>query len=209
MWQCLNDFYHTMRDGKLDIALQKEDPITVLDNLLKKGLLYFGTTDVTMARGEGNSLINIGKFLERAIQSTDILDIKFSTLHQSNEKVMDTTYWKYLLMSIAGYELYLKTYRSGFEAANVVEQIVLNDRFPRSIIYSITRLHRYFERLKNDGNTVAFDHINFLIGKVKSNVQFSKAQSLTDDALHLFLKQTKIDLFDVGNALSNKYFTYA
>jgi uncharacterized alpha-E superfamily protein len=209
MWQCLNDFYHTMRDGKLDIALQKEDPITVLDNLLKKGLLYFGTTDVTMARGEGNSLINIGKFLERAIQSTDILDIKFSTLNQSNEKVMDTTYWKYLLMSIAGYELYLKTYRSGFEAANVVEQIVLNDRFPRSIIYSITRLHRYFERLKNDGNTVAFDHINFLIGKVKSNVQFSKAQSLTDDALHLFLKQTKIDLFDVGNALSNKYFTYA
>jgi uncharacterized alpha-E superfamily protein len=209
MWQCLNDFYHTMRDGKLDIALQKEDPISVLDNLLKKGLLYFGTTDVTMARGEGNSLINIGKFLERAIQSTDILDIKFSTLHQSDEKVMDTTYWKYLLMSIAGYELYLKTYRSGFEAANVVEQIVLNDRFPRSIIYSITRLHRYFERLKNDGNTVAFDHINFLIGKVKSNVQFSKAQSLTDDALHLFLKQTKTDLFDVGNALSNKYFTYA
>ena len=64
MWQCLNDFYHTMRDPMLEKALQREDPISTLDNLLKKGLLYFGTTDVTMARGEGNSFINIGKYLK-------------------------------------------------------------------------------------------------------------------------------------------------
>lgn len=64
MWQCLNDFYHTMRDGQLEVLLQKEDPVTVLDNLLKKACWYFGTTDVTMARGEGNAFINIGKFLE-------------------------------------------------------------------------------------------------------------------------------------------------
>jgi len=38
-------------------------------------------------------------------------------------------------MSISGYELYLKTYRSGFEARNVVEQVVLNRNFPRSAIY--------------------------------------------------------------------------
>jgi uncharacterized alpha-E superfamily protein len=210
MWQCLNDFYHTMRDERLEKMLQKDDPVTILDNLLKKGLLYFGTTDVTMARGEGNSLINIGKFLERAIQSTDILDVKFSNLQQhAPDKVVDTTYWKYLLMSIAGYELYLKTYRSGFEAANVVEQIVLNDRFPRSLIYSINRLHRYFERLENDGNAAAFSQINFLIGKVKSNVQFSTAHTVNDGELHLFLQQTKTSLFEIGSTLSSKYFTYA
>src|SRR5213076_1065128 len=98
MWQCLNDFYHTIRQEKFVELLQREDSITVLDTLIKQGLLYFGTTDVTMARGEGNAFINIGKFLERAIQSADILDVKFSGMHNPMDKIADTTYWKYFLM---------------------------------------------------------------------------------------------------------------
>jgi uncharacterized alpha-E superfamily protein len=209
MWQCLNDFYHTMRDSSLEQSLKKDDPVTILDHLLKKGLLYFGTTDVTMARGEGNSFINIGKYLERAIQSTDILDIKFSNLNYELAKTADTTYWKYMLMSISGYELYLKTYRSGFEAKNVVEQIVLNDQFPRSVIYSINRLHRYFERLKNDGNVAAFNQIDFMIGRIKSKVRFSTVDSITGEGLHHFLEETKGCLYEIGNTLSQKYFAYS
>jgi len=50
----------------------------VLDALIKQATLYYGTIDVTMARGEGYAFINIGKFIERATQSADILDVKFS-----------------------------------------------------------------------------------------------------------------------------------
>lgn len=209
MWQCLNDFYHTMRDWQLEEWLQKEDPVTVLDNLLKKGLLYFGTTDVTMARGEGNAFINIGKFLERAVQSTDIIDVKFSNLDYQMDKVADTTYWKYLLMSISGYELYLKTYRSGFEAKKVVEQVMLNDNFPRSVIFSVNRLQRYFERLKNDGNANAFGEIDFMIGRLKSNIRYSTVDSIAGEGLHNFLQETKSSLYEIGDALSHKYFAYS
>lgn len=209
MWQCLNEFYHAMRDPKQESALQYEDPVTVLDNLLKRGLLYFGTTDVTMARGEGNAFINIGKFLERAVQSTDILDIKFSDINYAFDKTADTTYWKYLLMSISGYELYLKTYRSGFEAGNVVEQVMLNDQFPRSVIYSVNRLHRYFERLKNDGNIEAFNHIDFMIGRLKSHIRYSTVDSIEQQGLHPFLQTTRQSLYEIGNALSKQYFAYS
>jgi uncharacterized alpha-E superfamily protein len=209
MWQCINDFYHTMRQDKLADLLQREDPITTLDNLIKQGLLYFGTTDVTMARGEGNSFINIGKFLERAMQSIDILDVKFSDMNYQMDKTIDTTYWKYFLMSISGYELYLKTYRGGFEAANVVEQIVLNEQFPRSVIYSISQLHRYFIRLKYEGNKTDFNQIDFVIGKVESKVKFSTCDSIVKEGLHTFLNQTKESLFEIGKKLSQNYFAYA
>jgi len=209
MWQCINDFYHIIRQDKLAELLQHEDPITTLDNLIKQALLYFGTTDVTMARGEGNSFINIGKFLERAMQSIDILDVKFSDMNYEMDTITDTTYWKYLLMSISGYELYLKTYRGGFEAKNVVEQIVLNDLFPRSVIYSISQLHRYFDRLKNDRNRAEFDQIDFMIGKIKSKVKFSTTDSIISEGLHLFLNDTKKGLFEIGKKLSQSYFAYA
>src|SRR6202451_2854497 len=73
LWQCLNDFYHTVRDERLVREFQKDDPVTILDILIRQGLLYYGIMDITMARGEGYAFINIGKFLERAVQSADIL----------------------------------------------------------------------------------------------------------------------------------------
>jgi uncharacterized alpha-E superfamily protein len=51
-------------------------------------------------------------------------------LNDNPDLLTDTTYWKHLLLSIGGYELYLKTYRSGFEAKNVLEQVALKQRFP-------------------------------------------------------------------------------
>ena len=138
VWQCLNEFYHIVRDEKLAQAVQVDDPITVLDKLIKQGLLYYGTTEITMARGEGMCFMSIGKYLERAIQSADILDVKFSDLSYDLEKTTDTTYWKYFLLSISGYELYLKNYRSGFEARNILDQIIFNNNFTN--IYQISIL---------------------------------------------------------------------
>jgi len=209
MWQCLNDFYHTIRQEKLVTLLQKDDPITVLDSLIKQGILYFGTTDVTMSRGEGNAFISIGKFLERAIQSADILDIKFSDMNYELEKPADTTYWKYLLMSISGYELYLKTYRSGFDAKNVMEQILLNETFPRSVIYSINHLHQYFERLKSEKNIAAYNEVNFMVGKIQSKVKFSTPAGIIHQGLHQYLTETKASLFEIGNTLNKNYFAHS
>ena len=207
LWQCLNDFYHTMRDETVVRGLYKEDPVSILDVLIRHGLLYYGITDVTMARGEGYAFINIGKFLERGVQSADILDIKFSDL-QYDAARMDTTYWKYLLLSISGYELYLKTYRTGFDARNVVEQIVLNEDFPRSVLYSVNQLRRYFERIKNDRNKEAWKTIEFMIGRIQSRVKYSTVDSIFHQGLHAYLNGLKEELYEVGNAFNQHYFAY-
>jgi len=208
LWQCLNDYYHSVRDEQLIQLLHREDPVTILDILIRHGLLYYGITDITMARGEGYAFINIGKFLERSVQSADILDIKFSDVSYDFSRA-DTTYWKYLLLSISGYELYLKTYRSGFDPKNVVEQIVLNQDFPRSVEYSVSQLHRYFQRLQSDRNVEGFKKIDFMIGKVRSRVKYSTVEAILQQGLHAYLKSIKEDLYQVGNAFNQYYFAYS
>jgi uncharacterized alpha-E superfamily protein len=207
LWQCLNDFYHTVRDEHLVRGLHKDDPVSILDILIRQGLLYYGITDITMARGEGYSFINIGKFLERAVQSADILDIKFSD-RQYDLTNTDIMYWKYFLLSVSGYELYLKTYRTGFDARNVVEQTVLNEDFPRSVLYSINQLQRYFDRLKSDRNKEAFEKIDFMIGRVRSKVKYSTVESILRQGLHPYLNGIKEELYQVGNAFNQHYFAY-
>jgi uncharacterized alpha-E superfamily protein len=207
LWQCLNDFYHMVRDERLIEWLDNDDPISVLDILIKQGLLYYGTIDITMSRGEGYAFLNLGKFIERATQSADILDVKFSDVNY-DITTADTTYWKYLLMSISGYELYLKTYRSGFEARNVVELIVLNRDFPRSVLYSINQLMRYFIRLRSDRNADSYQQIEFLIGKLKSKINYSTTDSILKQGLHEYLTEVRTELNEIGVTLNQNYFAY-
>ena len=207
LWQCLNDFYHTIREEQVVRGLYTDDPVSILDVLIRQGVLYYGITDITMARGEGYAFLNIGKFIERGVQSADILDIKFSDLQYDFTRT-DTTYWKYLLLSISGYELYLKTYRSGFDARNVVEQIILSPDFPRSILYSVNRLQLHFERLKGERNREAYQKIDFMIGKIHSRIRYSTVDSILEQGLHAYLIRVKEELYEVGNTLNQHYFAY-
>jgi uncharacterized alpha-E superfamily protein len=206
LWQCLNEYYHTVKDSRLDNAIKREDPISVLDVLIKQVMLYYGTVEITMERGEGRSFMNIGKYLERGIQSVDILDTKFGSIDDNPDLLTDTTYWKHLLLSLGGYELYLKTYREGFEAENVLEQVVLNNDFPRSVIYSVNHIQRYFERLKDEGNIDNFRELSFYIGRLQSHIKYSSVKSIKEEGLHTFLTQIRSELFGIGDALNNHYF---
>lgn len=209
LWQTLNEFYHIVRDERLALALQTKDPITSLDMLIGRAMLYYGIAESTMFRGEGLNFMNIGKYLERATQSIDILDVKFSDLSYDLDKTAEVTYWKHLLQSISGYALYLKTYRSGFEARNVVELIVFNNNYPLSIIYSVNMLDRYFERLRESSDGENFDRIRFMIGRMRSKIQYSNMQMLSEQGLHKFLTELKQDLTAIGNALNAHYFAYS
>ncbi|MDB5131387.1 MAG: hypothetical protein JWR02_1136 [Mucilaginibacter sp.] len=206
LWLCLNEYYHTVIDPKLEKSLQREDPISILDVLIKQVMLYYGTVEITMERGEGRSFMNIGKYLERAIQSVDILDTKFGSVSDNPDLLTDTSYWKHLLLSLGGYELYLKTYREGFEASNILEQVVLNNDFPRSVIYSVNNIQRYFDRLKNDSNVEDFREMSFQIGRLQSRIKYSSVRSIEQDGLHLFLTQIRSGLYGIANSLNEHYF---
>jgi uncharacterized alpha-E superfamily protein len=206
LWQCLNEYYHTVKEPKIAAGLKKDDPIGVLDILIKQVMLYYGTAEITMERGQGRSFMNIGKYLERAIQSIDILDVKYGPLNNNPNLLTDITYWKHLLMSIGGYELYQKTYRDGLEAQNVLELIILNNDFPRSVIYSVNSIQRYFDRLKNNSNVNDYREISFHIGRLQSSIKYSSVKSIGQEGLHQYLIRVKEDLYQIGNALNEYYF---
>ena len=66
------------------------------------------------------------------------------------DKAQDILFWKNLLLSLSGYELYLKTYTRGQHNMNVVEHVIFNKNFPRSLIYSLSRINRYLNEVVED-----------------------------------------------------------
>ncbi|KAA8482271.1 putative alpha-E superfamily protein [Arcticibacter tournemirensis] len=209
LWQCLNEYYHLVKDKRLIYSLRRDDPTSVLDELIKQVMLYYGIAEVTMERGEGRSFMNIGKYLERSIQSADILDTKLDVTNNDPDLLSGTSYLKYLLLSLGAYDLYLKTYRQGFDAENILELVVLNNDFPRSVLYSVNNIHRYFERLKSNKNIIEFKELSFLIGRLQSMIQYSTVDSIMQQGLHSYLALIKKELYRVGNTLNVHYFAYS
>ena len=208
VWECVNDFYHSIRDPKVAEYIDNDQSIQLLDELLKKGLLYYGTCDITMPRGDGWSFMNIGKALERALQTVDLLDSKYSALQYDLNAQAETPYWKYLLMSASGYELYVKIYREGFHGKHVAHMMVLNTDFPRAILYSVIQLTRNFEKVRSDRNLDSYRDVEFLIGKLRSTIRYTDVENLSQEGLRHLLQQTRNDLFSIGNALNTYYFNY-
>jgi uncharacterized alpha-E superfamily protein len=208
VWECLNDFYHAVKSDKVAKAIDSDETLSMLSDLIKHGLVFYGTADITMARGQGWLFMNLGKFIERALQTADILDVKFSDISYNLNSSADTPYWKYLLMSVSGYELYLKTYRTGVQNQNVVDQMVLNIDFPRSILYSLIQIGRNFKKLRSDRNLENYSQIDFLIGRLRSRVQYSNIEYIEQTGLHSYLTEIRNDLYVISNAVNNFYFSH-
>lgn len=209
LWQCLNEYYHLVKDQRFVQALRKGDPASTLDELIRQVMLFYGIAEVTMERSEGRSFMNIGKFLERSIQSADILDIKLEDTEDPDDLLSGTSYLKYLLLSLGAFDLYQKTYRRGFDTENVWELVLFNEAFPRSVLYSVNSINRYFERLKTNKYIIEHRDISFLVGRLQSTVQYTTTKSIRQQGLHAYLLQVKRELYDIGNALNTQYFAYS
>jgi uncharacterized alpha-E superfamily protein len=208
VWGCVNDFYHNVRSEEIGEMIDNGQSIQLLDELLKNGLLYYGTSDITMPRGDGWSFMNIGKSLERALQTVDLLDSKYSALQYDLSAQAETPYWRYLLMSASGYELYVKTYREGMNGKHIAEMMILNTDFPRAILYSVVQLTRNFEKVRSDRNIESYKEIEFLIGKLRSTLRYTDVTNLSKESFKDLLLNTRNDLFQISNALNSYYFNY-
>ena len=166
-----------------------------------------GVAEVTMPRGQGWNYMNLGKFIERSIQTVDILEVKFNDINYNLNTSDDIPYYRNLLLSLSGYELYLKSYRTGLDSQNVVDMTLLNTNFPRSVLYCLIRLDRTIRGMTAE-NIEATPQLQKLIGRVRSMVEYSDIESISEQGLHPFLTEVKTSLYHFSNHLSRSYLAY-
>jgi uncharacterized alpha-E superfamily protein len=206
VWQCLNDYYHLIRNEKIQTQIKFGDPVSAVDLLIDHGMLYHGTVDITMARGEAFNYLNIGKFLERGLLTADMLQIKLTELNYNLQEPVEVPALRYLLYSLSGYELYLKTHRGNFQAGFVLDQIIYNENFPHSVSYCLKQLLRYFERLETESLPESYKELEFLIGRSMNNVKYSNVSPADSEGLKKILQQTRSELFEIAAAFNQYYF---
>lgn len=207
LWESINEYYLKFSSNKINDLLESNRQSYAISSLIDQSLYYYGVAEVTMPRGEGWNFMGIGKNIERVLQTADIVDMSFYDIDYDLNNPMDITYWKNLLMSLSGYEFYLKTYPTGLQTQNVLHMILMNTNFPRSIFYGVKKISFIMEKLAHTQVQEEKELIH-KIGRLKSHIEYTELETIKKIGLQTFLEQFRDELYEFNYSFNKHFFAY-
>lgn len=186
-WQQLNRMYHTVtqRDSNNGPNLGLADFLpAVVDGIH----LFQGVTDSTMSHGEGWQFIQMGRYLERAAATAQLLDHYRDEVFTSHGEGLEGRFyheWIGLLRSCTAFEAYCRVYTADLTADRILEFLLLNREFPHSVRYSIDHVQRALVAVQQLSGRQQVDELARVAGRLQASLNFVEiAEILSRDAAH-------------------------
>ncbi len=151
MWLQINVFHGKI--AMLTAATISPDHFTTVCAMLKDGAqAHTGVTEGTLYRDQAWHFYMIGRYLERADQTTRLLDTRFHSLAPQSDAVdvdIDAGQWNALLRAAAGYHAYRREHPSGYNAQEVASFLLANTAFPRSVGLNLAQVEWHLTQLRS------------------------------------------------------------
>ncbi|MBK1441158.1 alpha-E domain-containing protein [Parapedobacter sp. ISTM3] len=208
LWEAVNSMYHLTNKPYLNQKLSGPEALEVVDQLMRQSVLYAGIADITMPRGMGWDFMKLGKYLERSMETIVITDKQCQLFGYDMQQESDITKWRFLLMSLAGYEVYLKTYQTFRHNNNILHQMLLNEHYPHSVIFSLTRINRYLRDVIKDNESNEKLALIRTFGRLYSKVNYMDPERLETMDSRAFFKELRNELLVFHNQLEKVFFSY-
>ena len=172
VWENINQLYLLVQDPNLSKNLGSSLTLDTLEKLVGSLVLNYGVIENTMPRGLGWSFMNLGKYIERTTLTIQILRLFFEKQAREQELATDFLYWRKLLLSLSGYEMYLRNFTGTQYLKNIVDHTICNSHFPRSLNYSIERAKRSLDQIVLETPVAGAGSIQNQFGRLYSQIQY-------------------------------------
>ena len=197
LWECLNTTYNG-----LDAAERRSrrlGPHEFLAYVKNRAAMFAGLADATLSHDDGYRYLLLGRSVERVDMTIRML------LARAGDRSSSPA-WVNVLVSAGAHDTYLRTYRGILNAENVVEFMLLDRLFPRSIFHALSVAEHNLALLEKRASRVGLQaEAQLLLGRARSSLEFIEPGKLLDD-----LQERLVDLQDtcraVNEAVTNQYF---
>ncbi|HJU27890.1 MAG TPA: alpha-E domain-containing protein, partial [Candidatus Binataceae bacterium] len=142
LWLEINKLYLDAKSWSAD-ALAIAGMSAFFGELRDRFHAITGIISSTMPRDAAYYFMELGTMIERADNVSRMLDVKYHYLLPRFEDVggpSDLRQWAAVLRSASALEAFRKTYGNAMRVDRVVEMLVLNPRFPRSVRFCLDRI---------------------------------------------------------------------
>lgn len=205
LWEVVNESWMLLRD-LLARPVSQGQVGHVLAAIRRAGTLAHGAMAGSMLRDEGYHFARAGTFVERADSTARILDIKYYLLLPSLSYVgssLDTGQWENILRSVSGDRAYSWLNAGRIEPRGIVQFMVLDRRFPRSLAFCLDALREELAALarlhRQEG------HSNGLMQAADMRMADLTVDAIFDQGLHQFLVDFMAANAAIANAIGEDY----
>jgi uncharacterized alpha-E superfamily protein len=120
----------------------------------------------------------------------------------------DVSYWRHLLLSLSGYELYLKNNRGIMHTRQVISQVMFSQEFTHSVLYGLSRISKYLREMTTGNPLAASVSLQKQLGRLRSMVEYTDGPQLTDQELKELIDDMRQQIWDFSTEFSKLFFSY-
>ena len=201
MWETINELYLYLK-GRNATEVWDDSPNAFFLQIKRHSHLFQGLIDSTFSRSEGWDFLQFGKFIERAVMTTRMLDVKYHILLPTAADVggaVDTAQWQAVLRSASALEAYRRFYVREILPWKVAEFLIFSNSFPRSLHFCVGQVDELLRRILGEtGPRVRTDAAR-TSRALLSELQTRTIAEVVKAGLHEFLLEVQKSLDRIGD----------
>jgi uncharacterized alpha-E superfamily protein len=206
MWEQLNRMYLLVRDaGQEDVWA--DEPGAFVRAVVEGAHLFHGITESTLSHDEGWHYLQIGRFIERATTTAQMLETHFRA--PDGAGVAEYVEWVGLLRACGAFEAYCKHYTADLRPERIAEFLLLNAEFPRSVRFVIDRVEDSLRAIARALGKPANGRPERFAGRLKATLNYGQIDEIMADSPLRYLESVRKQCEQVHAALYQTYITYS
>jgi uncharacterized alpha-E superfamily protein len=209
MWMQLNMFHRDVTAIR-PIDLQGDRLSRLCGRIKESVQTHTGITEGTFFRDQGWLYYQLGRLIERADQTTRLLDIRYHLLvpgGAEERRVVELTQWGAVLRAAAGYHAFRRVAPVSFTPSDVVAFLLTDTAFPRSVLLCVEQLDWHLTQLRARyglrGTVAALERVEEMRAALLAHTSVGQ---LIAGGLHDFLDGLQRDLIQVAAEIGTAFF---
>lgn len=205
LWEQINRIHLTLSSDDARERL-RSGPQDFLQELRSASLLILGITDATVVRNEGWLFVQAGRYLERADQTSRLLDLRHAAIGGTGAlSPEDLLGLAAMLRSCSAWEAYRAEHGAAIEREAIVELLMLSEDFPRSVRFCVQHLDSVLRRISGVREGRFSNDAEKLCGRLLADLRFTTAREILSPGLHDTIDSLQSRLIAVADALFQAY----
>ena len=206
-WEQVNRFYLMVSSPNAPRRI-KERPGIFFADVRRYSQLIAGVADATTSHGEAWHFMQLGRQLERADNTSRLLDVKYFLLLPSVEEVggaVDELEWSIVLRASTALAMYRRRFGE-ITPENVVDFLLLDSEFPRSVFFCMEHAEESLHAITGTPSGSFRSPVERLMGQLRSELAYAQVHDIISAGLHEFLDSFQTQLNQVGDAIHETFF---
>jgi uncharacterized alpha-E superfamily protein len=206
MWRELNKLYWRLSDPAF-AAQARESPYEFYQAVECGNALFQGLCDAASSRDEGWQFIQLGRFLERADKTLRIIDIQYHLLTDlaGPDASLSNLHWAGVLRSCRAYEAYQRLHVGRVEPERVVDLLLLQPDFPRSVRFCLEAAAGALTAIEAPAPRRGLGPGDRLLGLMLADLKYRDLAQVLAGDLHGFLSGLLDRCASVSRAVQDRY----